>query len=156
MTAKITPAARKARNARITAQATFGTGLVMSIAANIYVSPLTVVGIITAVWAPVALLAALGLLENGSISGRYAKIAVGALAAVAAWASYWHLVEFFTAGGADVITAHALPLTVDVLMGLASAGMKRKAAAPARTARKAPAKKAPSAKSPAKLTAVAS
>lgn len=154
MTAKITPAARKARNARMTAMGTFGTGLVMSLAANVYVSPLTVVGVITAVWAPVALLAALALLENGSISGRCAKVAIGALALVAAWASYWHLVEFFTAGGADLVTAHALPLTVDVMMGLASAGMKRRVAAPAR--RKPAARKAATtATSPAKLKVAA-
>ncbi len=156
MTAKITPAARKARNARRTAIATFGAGAVVSLAANVYVSPMTPVGIVTAIWAPLALLAALALLENGSISGRWAKYAVGILAAVAAWASYWHLVEFYTAGGADVITAHALPLTVDVLMGLASTGMKAKRAAT--PARKPAAKKAPAAK-PAtsrKLAAVAS
>lgn len=149
MTAKLTPAARKARNATFMARVTFGAGLVLSIAANVAVSKHTAFGIVTAVWAPVALLLALGMLENGSISGRWAKIAVGVLAAVAAWASYWHLVEFFTAGGADFITAHALPATVDVLMGLASTALKHKAATVRRTARKAPAKRA--ATSPAKL-----
>lgn len=146
MTAKITPAARKARNARRTAQAAFATGAVLSLAANVTVSQHTPVGIVTAVWAPIALLITLALLENGSISGRFAKYAFIGLAAVAAWASYWHLVEFFTAGGADVVTAHALPLTVDVMMGLASAAMKK---APARkpVARKASAaKKAPARK----------
>jgi hypothetical protein len=141
MTAKITPAARKARNARWTAQAAFGIGALLSIGANVTVSQHTPVGIITAVWAPAALLLTLALLENGSISGRWAKAAVVGLAAVAAWASYWHLVDFFTMGGADVLTAHLLPLTVDVMMGLASAAMKRKPTAPAR--RKPVAKKTP-------------
>lgn len=139
MTAKLTPAARKARNARRTAQGAFASGLVISVAANIAVSPLTPVGIITAVWAPVALLLSLALLENGSISGRWAKVAVGFLALIAGVASYFHLVEFFQMGGADVLVSYALPLTVDVMMGMASAGMRAKA--PARTTRKAPAKR---------------
>lgn len=147
MTAKITPAARKARNARRTAIAAFSIGAVLSIGANVTVSPHTPVGIITSTWAPIALLITLALLENGSITGRIAKGIVAGLAVVAAWASYWHLVDFFTQGGADTITAHLLPLTVDAMMGLASAAMKRKATPVRRATRKAPAaKKAPARK----------
>ncbi len=146
----ITPAARKARNARNTARVTFGLGLVVSLAANVAASEHSVAGIAAGIWAPVALLLALIMLENGSVKGRAAQVAVGVLAAVAGWTSYWHLVEILeTAGVHDPISLYLMPLTVDVLMALASPGMRAvKAATTARrrpAAKKAPAKKAPAA-----------
>lgn len=132
-TRKMTPAARKARNAKITARTVFGAGLVISLAANVAASAANVAGIASGLWAPLALLAALALLENGSMRGTWAKLAVGFLALVAGWTSYWHLVEVLEmAGTHDPITLYLLPLTVDVLMALASPGMRTHRAAPAR------------------------
>lgn len=132
----MTNAARKARNAKITARATFATGVLVSLAANIYASERTPIGIAVGLWTPVAFLLAMALLENVPAKGKWGKIrfvAIAFLAAVAGWTSYWHLVEVCKAGGADVLTAHLLPLTVDVMMALAGSAMKSKpAAAPAR------------------------
>lgn len=133
---KITPAARKARNARATARVTFGLGLVVSLAANVAASEHTVAGIAAGIWAPVALLLALVMLENGSVKGRAAQVAVGLLAAVAGWTSYWHLVEILESAGVhDPISLYLMPLTVDVLMALASPGMKAAKAATVRRRR---------------------
>lgn len=141
MTAKITPAVRKARTARRTSIAVFSTGVIVSLAANVLASAHTPIGIATGLWAPVAFLLAMAMMENVPAKGNAGKVRFAAmlfLALIAGWTSYWHLVEVFTVGGADLFTAHALPLTVDVMMALAGPGMKAKAAA---TARRAPAKK---------------
>lgn len=145
MTAKLSPAARKARTARLTSTATFGTGVIVSLAANVYASEHTPIGIAVGLWVPVAFLLAMAMLENVPAKGLKGQIRFAAilfLALVAGWTSYWHLVEVALDGGADTVTAHLLPLTVDVMMALAGPGMKRKAAAPAR--RRPTAKKAPS------------
>jgi hypothetical protein len=141
MTAKITPAARKARTARRTSAAAFGTGVVVSLAANVYASEHSPIGIAVGLWVPVAFLISMALLENVPAKGTAGKIRFSAilfLALVAGWTSYWHLVTVALDGGADTVTAHLLPLTVDVMMALAGPGMKAKAAAPARRTRKAP------------------
>jgi hypothetical protein len=135
MTAKLTPAARKARLAKFTSVATFATGVVVSLAANVYASKHTPIGIAVGLWTPVAFLASMALLENVPARGLAGKIrftAIAFLAAIAGWTSYWHLVDVCRDGGADVVTAHLLPLTVDVMMALAGASMKAKPAAPAR------------------------
>lgn len=134
---KATPAARKARHARIIARGTFGLGLAVSLVANVAASDHTAAGIATGLWAPVALLLALLLLEGGAVKGWAAQWGVGALAAIAGWSSYWHLVEIMDMAGVhDPIAKYLMPLTVDVLMALASPGMKAKTAARRRTARK--------------------
>jgi hypothetical protein len=139
---KLTPAARKARTAKITARATFGAGVVVSLAANVYASQHTPIGIAVGLWTPIAFLASMALLENVPARGLAGKLrftAIVFLALIAGWTSYWHLVEVAQAGGADVLTAHLLPLTVDVMMAIAGTALKSKASAPARkrTARKA-------------------
>jgi hypothetical protein len=143
---KLTPAAKKARNSAYLARATFGLGLAVSLVANVWASaghgP---IGIVSGLWSPVALLLSIAAIETANAKTRSGKIRIGGvafIAFIAAWVSYWHLVDFFQAGGIDDPGAHLMPLTVDVLMGLVSPAMKRKAA-PAVRARKAPAKKAP-------------
>jgi hypothetical protein len=132
-TKKLTPAARKARNAQRTARGVFAAGLIVSLAANVAASQHNVAGIASGLWAPLGLLAALALLENGSVRGTWAKVAVGFLAVVAGWTSYWHLVEVLEMAGVhDPVTLYLLPLTVDVLMAIASPGMKARRTAPAR------------------------
>ncbi len=147
----MTPAARKARNAAYLARTAFGAGVAVSLAANVMASPKNPVAIAVALWIPTAFLLSMALMEHIPMKGKAGlarKVAIGFIAAIAAWASYWHMVDVAQMGGADALTAHTLPLTVDVMMALASTAMKRKVVAtPARRARKAPAK----ATSPAKL-----
>lgn len=141
---KLTPAARKARNAKFTSRATFFIGVAVSLAANVYASDHTPIGIAVGLWTPVAFLASMALLENvpaRGLAGKLRFLAIAFLALIAGWVSYWHLVEVCQAGGADALTSHLLPLTVDVMMSLAGTAMKAKTAAPAR---KHPAAKRPS------------
>jgi hypothetical protein len=131
----MTPAARKARTSLFTSRAAFGVGVVVSLAANVMASAHTPLGIAVGLWTPIAFLISMALLENVPVKGRWGlarKVAIGFIALIAGWTSYWHLVDVCLMGGADVLTAHMLPLTVDVMMALASPGMKRKAAPVAR------------------------
>lgn len=141
---RINATARKARTAKLTARATFSTGVIVSLAANVYASKHTPIGIAVGLWTPIAFLASMALLENVPAKGLAGKLrftSIAFLAAIAGWTSYWHLVEVAKAGGADVLTAHLLPLTVDVLMAIAGTALKAKPASrPA--ARKRPAKPA--------------
>lgn len=128
---KMTAAQRKARTARRTAQTVFGLGVAVSLTANVMASAHTVVGVATGLWAPVAFLASMAMMENVPAKGVAGKLRFAGilfLAAIAGWVSYWHLVEVFTEGGADVLSAHLLPLTVDVMMAFAGPAMKVKAA----------------------------
>jgi hypothetical protein len=132
---KLTPAARKARNAKLTARSAFGIGVVVSLSANVYAAPRNAVAIGVALWVPIAFLISMALLENVPAHGLMGKVRFGgvaALALIAGWASYWHMVTVANAAGADWLTAHLLPLTVDVMMALAGSAMKAKPAAPAR------------------------
>ena len=152
MTAKLTPAARKARTAKLTARGVFGAGVAVSLAANVMASQHSPVGIFIGLWIPVAFLASMAMLENVPATGWMGKVRFAGiifLALIAGWASYWHLVEVATSGGADFLTAHALPLTVDLLMTFAGSALKAKAP----VARKRPARKAASNVRPIRKTA---
>jgi len=140
MATKMTAAARKARTARVTSRFVFGTGLLVSLAANVIASEHTALGMASGLWAPLAFLLAMLMMENVPARGLAGKLrftAIAFLALVAGWNSYWHLVEVFQAGGADTLSTHLMPLTVDVMMALASPGMKTRVART--TARRRPA-----------------
>lgn len=141
MATKLTAAQLKDRNTKRAAQAAFVFGAVASMAANVYASQHTVVGVVTGLWPAVALLVTVHLLENAPRVTWIKVVAIG-IAVVAAWASYWHLVDVFTDGGADAVSAHLLPLTVDAMMAVATAVLNKKAPA-RRPARKPAAKVAP-------------
>lgn len=142
-TMTLTPAARKARNSAYIARSAFGAGLVLSLAANVWASAgHGAIGVVSGLWSPLALLVSLALIESvkaRGIAGISRIVGVAVLAAIAAWVSYWHLVDFFLTGGITEPGAHLMPLTVDVLMALASPSMKRKAS-PAPSARRSRAK----------------
>lgn len=142
MTAK-TPAARKARLSLWTSRGAFAVGVVVSLSANVVASQHTPLGIALGLWTPIAFLICMALLENVPAKGWQGwvrKIAIAFLAAIAGWVSYWHMVDVATMGGADWLTGHTIPLTVDVMIALASPGMKRKVAV-ATSRRRTPAKK---------------
>lgn len=132
---KLTAAQLKDRNTKRAAKGAFLFGAAASMAANIYASQHTPVGVVTGMWPAVALLITVYLLENAP-RVTWIKVVVIGIAIVAAWASYWHLVEVFTTGGADAASAHLLPLTVDAMMAVATAVLNKKAPAPRRPARK--------------------
>lgn len=130
---KLTPTARRAWLGVWTSRISFGVGVTVTLAANVTASQHTPVGIMVGIWPPIAFLMSMALIENVPVKGHGARlrvVAIGTLAALAAWCSYWHLVEVFDMGGADSFSAHALPLTVDVLIALASPGMRTRKPAP--------------------------
>lgn len=139
-----TPAQTKARNLMIAARVSFASGLAISLTANIWASlDHGWIGFISGIWSPFALLFGLFLVENANRktwAGRGLVAGAAALAVIAAIVSYFHLTEFFTAGGLGEPGSHLMPFTVDILMVLAGPSLKRKPAAKApqraRTARK--------------------
>jgi hypothetical protein len=148
MTSKITPAARKAKTAKLTARSAFSAGVLVSLAANVYASEHTPIGIAVGLWIPIAFLTSMALLENVPARGLAGKVRFAGilfLAAIAGWVSYWHLVDVAFDGGADALTAHLLPLTVDVLMVFAGTALKTKPA---------PAQKRPAAKRPSNVRSI--
>lgn len=135
MTTKLTAAQKRARSTRWAAGSTFYATGTATIAANMYASEHTFVGLATGFWTPVALFLALEMVERVPVKGRTGtlrKVGVGVIALIAAWVSYWHLVHIFTMGGADTVSAHAMPLTIDVLMALSRTAMHVKPASPSR------------------------
>lgn len=152
--AKLTAAQRRARATRRISGATFYATGAATIGANMYASDHTSIGLATGFWTPVALFLALEMMERVPVKGRMGllrKAGVVVIAAIAAWVSYWHLVDIFTIGGADAISAHSMPLTVDVLMAMARSSMISKVQAPSRPAARR--KAAPSNVRPIKKTA---
>lgn len=139
MTPRITAAQKRARTTRRVAGTAFYTTGAATIAANMYASAHTPLGLATGFWTPVALFLALEMVERVQCKGRAAllrKVAVGIIAMVAAWYSYWHLVHVFQEGGADTISAYAMPVTVDLLMAIARVTMVHKASPPRTSSRR--------------------
>ena len=110
--------------ARHGARAALALGLVASLAGNVIAAHPTALGRLVAAWPPLALLVAIELVtriptRGGALSALRLGSA-GLLAVIAAWVSYWHLVELARAAGEGGIAAHILPLSVDGLVAVAS------------------------------------
>ncbi len=134
---KLTAVQRKTRNLKRTSSATFYLSAAATAAANAYASEHTPIGITVGLWTPLAFFLSLELLERVPVKGRMGwirMVAIGFLAAVAGWVSYWHLVEVLRdAGVTDPVALYLMPLTVDVLMAIARGAMHAKVS-PARPA----------------------
>lgn len=154
MTAKMTPTARKARNGRYAALTVFLSGAGASLAANLMASDGTPVGMVIGAFPALMLLGSIYLLENGSTHPRWVRWAIVPVIAVAAWMSYWHVVELVLEHGEDALTAHLFPAIIDLPMAIASAALRP--VAPKRIVRKRRPAAKKAATSPAKLAAVAS
>lgn len=130
----MTAAQRKARTLRWTAGSTFYISATMTALANAYASEHTPIGIIIGLWTPLAFFLSLELLERiparkGSLTLWVRLAAIGFLALIAGWVSYWHLVEVLASGGVtDPVAKYCMPLTVDVLMAIARVTMNQKPA----------------------------
>jgi hypothetical protein len=136
---KMTPAARKARNGRIAALTVFLTGAGASLGANLLASDGTPIGMLVGAFPAVMLLGSLYLLENGTTHPRYVRWAIVPVIAVAAWMSYWHIVEIVSEHE-SLVTAHLFAVIIDLPMAIASAAL-RPAPAKRPAARKRPAAK---------------
>jgi hypothetical protein len=130
---KQTAAQRKAQTTRHTAVATF----LVSVAANIAAAEPTIVGRLVSAWPAIALLLTVHLFQHAQRS-FLVKLSVLTVAAVAAYVSYFHMVEVATMAGETHVARYLLPLTVDAMMFVASVVATTKPKAPARRTRKAP------------------
>lgn len=146
---KLAPAARKARNGRRAALTVFLSGAVASLAANVLASNGTPLGVIVGAFPALMLLGSLYLLENGTTHPRWVRWVIAPVIAIAAWMSYWHIVEVVLLTGEGAITAHLFPLIIDLPMAIASAALR-----PAPVKRPATRSRAAKAKSPAQLKRV--
>ena len=101
----LTPAQAKARNTAYIARAAFGAALVTSLAANVVASSKGgPIGIVIGIWTPLAFLLTVALMERikvAGIVGVVRKVAMGVLATIVGWVSYWHMVDVLHMGGAD-------------------------------------------------------
>ncbi len=110
--------------ARHGARAALTLGLAASLAGNVIAAHPTALGRLVAAWPPLALLVAIELVTRIPAKGGALSVlrlaSAGLLAVIAAWVSYWHLVELARSAGEDGIAAHLLPLSVDGLVAVAS------------------------------------
>lgn len=111
----------KLRTGRMWCRSILALGIGASLAANIAAADPSVIGRVVAAWSPVALLLTVELITRvpiarGSWLSKTRVAAAGALAGIAAWVSYWHMVEVATAHGEGTVAAHLLPLSVDGLV----------------------------------------
>ena len=101
-------------------------GLAASVVANVLAATPTVTGRAIAAWPPVALLLTVELISRvpagaGRVWLAVARMtATGAVAGIAAWVSYWHMVEVATVHGETAASAHLIPISVDGLVVVAS------------------------------------
>lgn len=144
----MTPTARKARNGRIAALTVFGAGSIASLAANLMASSGTPVGMVVGAFPALMLLGSLYLLENSTTHPLWVRWAIAPVILIAAWMSYWHVVEVVMDAGESQLTAHLFPLIIDLPMAIASAALRP--APVKRATRKRPAKRS-AAGTPARL-----
>lgn len=112
------------RAIRLGARATLTLGIGASLAANVLAADPSIVGRVIAAWSPIALLLTVELLSRVPASpgwlSRLRVVAATVIAAIAAWVSYWHMVEVALAFGEAPVAAHLLPFSVDGLVVVAS------------------------------------
>lgn len=122
---RITNAERKARTTRWIAVGVFIAGAAVSVAANIISAQPTVIGRIVAAWPALAFLFTIHLYQHTpkvrGWTGAALKLSVLVVIGVAAWISYWHIVEVTLRAGESSLTAHIMPMTIDAMMAVASA-----------------------------------
>lgn len=129
-----TTAQRQATTTRRIAVATFIAGATVSVAANVVAAEPTIVGRLVSAWPAIALLLTVHLFQHASRS-FLVKLSVLTVAGVAAYVSYFHMVEVATMAGEGEVARYLMPLTVDAMMFVASvvATTKPKPAARRRT-----------------------
>lgn len=114
-----TTATRKAQTTRRLAVATFIAGAVVSVAANVIAADPTPIARVVSAWPAVALLLTVHLFQHAQRS-FLVKLSVLTVAAIAAYISYFHMVDVATMAGEGQVARYLLPLTVDAMMFVAS------------------------------------
>jgi hypothetical protein len=105
-------------------RAVLALGIAASVAANILHAEASIVGRLVAAWPPVALLLAIELLSRVPVHRPFLSAArltaTAAVAGIAAWVSYWHMVSVAAQYGETSTSAHLIPVSVDGLVVVAS------------------------------------
>lgn len=105
-------------------RAVLALGIAASVAANILHAQDNPVGRLVAAWPPVALLLAIELLSRVPVHRPWLSAArltaTAAVAGIAAWVSYWHMVSVAAQYGETGTSAHLIPVSVDGLVVVAS------------------------------------
>lgn len=112
---------------RAGARATLTLGIGASLAANVLAAEPSIVGRIIAAWSPLALLLTVELISRLPVGegwlSRLRVTAAATIAGIAAWVSYWHMVEVAESHGEAAVAAHLLPFSVDGLVVVASVAL---------------------------------
>jgi len=111
------------RRIRWAMRAALALGIAASVSANVLHAQPNDIARVIAAWPPVALLVAVETLGRAPIRKRLNWVrmaAVGAIATIAAWVSYWHMAGVAARYGEDLGSAHLLPLSVDGLILMTS------------------------------------
>lgn len=99
-------------------------GIVASVAANVLAAQPHAISRIISAWSPLALLITVELISRVPVRRPWLSAvritATAAIAGIAAWVSYWHMVAVALAYGESTVSAHLLPASVDGLIVVAS------------------------------------
>lgn len=125
------------KSTRNTARATLAVGMAASLGANAYSSAHTVLGVIVAAFPPVALFVTMELMlripaKQSRVRRCVVRVALVSVVLVAAWVSYWHIVDLVMDAGQHGITPYLYPAIVDAPMVIASLMLNDVPATPAR------------------------
>ena len=112
------------RRIRWAVRAALTLGVAASVAANVLHAEPTLVGRAIAAWPPLALLLTIELISRVPVHrpalARVRWLATAAISGIAAWVSYWHMVDVAMRYGESTASAHLIPLSVDGLVVVAS------------------------------------
>ena len=99
-------------------------GVAASVTANVLHAEPSLVGRSIAAWPPVALLLTIELISRVPVHrwplALLRMATTGAVAGIAAWVSYWHMVDVAMTHGEQPVSAHLVPVSVDGLVVVAS------------------------------------
>src|SRR3954447_1357754 len=113
-----------ARRIRHGVRAVLALAVAASITANVLHAQPSTVGRAIAAWPPLALLLTVELISRVPVHSRRLSAlrvaATTAIAGIAAWVSYWHMVDVAHTHGETPTSAHLIPLSVDGLIVVAS------------------------------------
>jgi hypothetical protein len=108
-------------------RAVLALGVAASVAGNVLHAQPTLVGRAIAAWSPLALLLAVELISRVPVHKLILSIlrmlSTAAIAGIAAWVSYGHMVSVAQHHGENSTSAHLLPLSVDGLVVVASVSL---------------------------------
>jgi hypothetical protein len=121
---KNNPAAARLRRVRWAVRATLMLGVAASVVANVLHALDNPISQTIAAWPPLALLLTVELISRVPVHTRSLAfvrlLATAAIAGIAAWVSYWHMVGVAARYGETGASPYLLPLSVDGLIVVAS------------------------------------